>query len=99
MEKLYRFTTNGEGVWSAGKRMLPQELVEEANENRKWLPKPNLPEGEYRFYMKEKGKVQYENTLMKTHQKYLPNIICEEVEPLSIGDVVYEDEWQAVSKA
>jgi hypothetical protein len=99
MERLYRYTTNGEGVWSAGKRLLPQELVEEVNQNRAWLPKPDLPQGEYRFYMKEKGKSQYENTLMKVHQKYLSNILCEEVDSSTLGQVVYQDEWQVVTRA
>lgn len=35
--KLYRYLTNGEGVWSAGKRLLPLKLVDEANQNRAWL--------------------------------------------------------------
>jgi len=98
-EKLYRYTTNGEGVWSAGKRLLPQELLAEANENRKWLIKPTLPEGEYRFFMTEAGKNKYEQTLLHTHNKYLPNIVCEEIDPKNIGPVVYEDEYQVVAAA
>ena len=42
MEKLYRYTTNREGVFSSGKRLLPKELVDEVNQNRKWLVRPNL---------------------------------------------------------
>ena len=54
--QLYRYTSNGEGVFSAGKRLLPENLVDEAWEARKWMPKPKLPEGEYRFLLTPKGK-------------------------------------------
>lgn len=97
-QKLYRYTADGEGIWSAGKRLLPEELVDEAWEQRKWMPKPELPDGEYRFFLTEKGKVQYESTLLNTHKKYLSNIECEEVDPKNVGEVAYEDEWQVVSK-
>lgn len=95
---LYRYTANGEGIWAAGKRLLPEELMDEAWEQRKWMPKPQLPEGEYRFFLTAKGKEQYEKTLLNTHKKYLTNIKSEEVDPTKIGEVVYEDEWQVVAK-
>ena len=95
-QKLYRFTTNGEGVFSAGKRLLPSELVDEVIETKKWLPKPSLLEGNYRFYLTEKGKSQYEKTLLLSHKKYLPNIICETIERAHVKKVIYEDEWQVV---
>lgn len=60
-KKLYRYTANGEGIWSAGKRLLPEDLIEEAWEARKWMPKPQLPDGDYRFYLTEKGKEKYES--------------------------------------
>lgn len=94
--KLYRYTANGEGIWAAGKRLLPPELVDEAWEQRKWMPKPQLPEGEYRFFLTAKGKEQYEKTLLNVHKKYLSNITSEEVDRSSIGTVVHEDEWQVV---
>lgn len=93
---VYRYTTNGEGVWSAGKRLLPEELIDEANKNRGWLSKPNLPPGNYIFWMTKLGKEKYENTLLKTHQKYLPNIKLEEKEYRSLGKIVYQDEYQIV---
>jgi len=96
IKSLYRYTSNNEGIWSAGKRLLPEDLIDEANENRKWLLKPQLPAGDYRFYLTEKGKEQYEKTLLKTHKKYLPKIKIEEINPLTIGKIVYEDEWQVV---
>jgi len=96
--RLYRYTSNGEGVFSAGKRLLPKNLIEEAREARKWMLKPNLPEGEYRFYLTATGKKQYENTLLKVHKKYLKNIECEEFEQGKLGDIVYQDEWQVVVK-
>ena len=96
--KLYRFTTNGEGVFSAGKRLLPEELVEEVLENKKWLLKPTLPEGDYRFYLTEKGKEVYEKTLFLSHKKYLENIKMENYNKAKLNDVVYEDEYQVVEK-
>ena len=63
--KLYRYTTNEEGVWSAGKRLLPDNLINEAFEQRKWMKKPKLPNGEYQFFLTEKGKEQYEKNLTK----------------------------------
>ncbi|MBS3093917.1 hypothetical protein J4456_05040 [Candidatus Pacearchaeota archaeon] len=66
-QNLYRFTTNGEGVFSAGKRLLPKELIDEVNENRRWLTKPDLPEGNYQFLLTEKGMKKYEQTLFLSH--------------------------------
>lgn len=96
--KLYRYLANGEGVWSAGKRLLPKALVGEANQNRAWLKKPELSDGNYRFWLKELGKEQYEQTLYKTHQKYLPNITVEEKDENELGEVAYEDEFQVVER-
>lgn len=96
--KLYRYSSDGEGVFSAGKRLLPKNLIEEAWEARKWMPKPQLPEGDYRFFLTPAGKEKYESTLLNVHQKYLPNIKCEEIDPSRIGNIVYEDEWQVVVK-
>ena len=93
---LYRFTVNGEGVWSAGKRLLPEALVTEAEAQRKWLPKPILPKGEYIFLLTEGGKRQYENTLMRIHEKYLEPIVCEVFSAKQLGEIVYRDEWQVV---
>lgn len=97
-QKLFRYTSDGEGIFSAGKRLLPEDLVNEAWKARKWMPKPELPEGDYRFFLTEIGKEKYEETLLKVHQKYLSNIKVEEVDPLQIGTIVYEDEWQVVVK-
>ena len=96
MRKLYRYTSYGEGIWSAGKRLLPPELVDEANKNREWLPKPNLPEGHYCVYLTDAGREKYEETLLKTHKKYLKGIHCEEVSFPNPDDIVYMDLWQVV---
>ncbi len=97
-QELFRYTSDGEGIWSAGKRLLPENLVNEAYEARKWMPKPQLPGGDYRFYLTKKGKEQYEKTLLKVHQKYLSNIKVEEIDPSIIENIIYEDEWQVVVK-
>lgn len=94
--KYYRFTTNGEGVFTAGKRLLPAELVAEANINRSWLPKPQLPEGNYLFYLTEAGKEKYLDTLYKTHQKYLTNLNMESLELHPETPIIFEDQWQIV---
>jgi len=96
--KLYRYTSHGEGVFSIGKRLLPKELINEAWEARKWLLKPKLAEGEYRFYLTQKGKDKYESTLWNVHKKYLNNIQCQEIEENNLKDIVYQDEWQIVIK-
>lgn len=98
MEKLYRYTTNGEGVFSAGKRLLPEELIDEVNQNRKWLVKPNFQKGNYRFYLTKKGKETYEKTLMSSHKKYLPNIKLEVINRSKLGKIIYEDEYQVVEE-
>lgn len=96
--KFYRYTSNGEGIFSAGKRLLPENLVSEAWEARKWMPKPQLPEGDYVFFLTYQGKKQYEKTLLDVHGKYLPNIKCEEIGSSNIGAIYYEDKWQVVIK-
>lgn len=97
---LYRYTADGEGIFSAGKRLLPENLVNEARKARKWLPRPDLPQsGNYRFYLTSKGKEQYEKTLLNVHKKYLQNVKIRQVSIdviNAIGPVVYEDEWQVV---
>lgn len=97
-DKLFRYTANGEGIWSAGKRLLPEHLIEEAGEQRKWMPKPVLPEGDYMFFLTQKGKEQYEATLLDTHKKYLSDIECQEFDRKQLGEVAHEDEWQVVVK-
>lgn len=96
MEKLYRYTSKGEGIFSAGKRLLPENLVEEVLEFKKWLIKPNLPNGNYRFYLTEKGKKIYEDTLLKCHRKYLENIKCYSINKAKVKNIVYEDDYQVV---
>ena len=99
---LYRYTSNGEGVFTIGKRILPAELADEALQARSWLPKPDLPAGnKYRFYMTEMGKEKYEQTLLLVHKKYLTDIKVETMSyeaVNSLGDIIYKDEWQVVVK-
>ena len=96
---IYRYTSNDEGVFSAGKRLLPKSLVDEAWEARKWIPKPRLPKKvEYRFYLTLEGKRMYKKTLLKVHKKYLTNIKCEKISLEDKAKVVYEDKWQVVVK-
>jgi len=97
-KKLYRYSSNGEGIFSAGKRLLPSNLVQEADEARKWLPKPQLPPGEYSFYWTEDGCQKYEQTLLLVHKKYLTNRIKEEIDPSTLMSFFYEDPWQVVIK-
>ena len=96
--KVYRYTTNNEGVFSAGKRLLPEKLVEEVLENKKWLIKPKLQNGEYRFYLTKNGKEKYESTLLISHKKYLKNIKLEVYNKNDLKNIVYEDEYQIVVK-
>lgn len=96
---LYRYTANGEGVFSAGKRLLPGALAADALSAREWIIKPKLPEGSYHFYFTEAGKVMYEQTLLRVHQQYLSNLRCEEIDPTTIGTIIYEDAWQVVTRS
>ena len=96
--KLYRYTTKGEGTWSAGKRLLPEHLVDEVNEARKWLKKPDLPEGHYTFYLTDAGKSKYEETLFHLHKQYLEDIKVEESELSPKSHIVYRDKYQVVTK-
>ncbi len=99
---LYRYTSEGEGIFTAGKRLLPESLINEVLEAKKWLPKPSLnPNFEYKFYLTSKGKEQYENTLLNVHRKYLKDIKLElfETEKLkSEKEIAFQDQWQVVFK-
>ena len=97
-EILYRYTSKGEGIFSIGKRLLPKDLVNEVMDNKKWIIKPKLSEGEYRFYLTEKGKEMYEKTLLISHKKYLSNIRVESMDRKKVKNVAYEDEYQVVEK-
>lgn len=92
--KVYRFTTEGEGTWNAGKRLLPPELIELANQNRQWLTKPSLPEGDYRSWFTEEGKSMYEQTLLSIHRLYLSNIEMIEQLRSNLGEIAYVDIYQ-----
>jgi len=96
--ELYRFTSEGEGVFSIGKRLLPKNLVDEVIESKKWLIKPDLPKGEYRFYLTKKGKEKYLETLFKSHKKYLKDINVEKFGREELRNIIYEDEYQVVVK-
>ena len=96
--RIYRYTSDDEGIFSAGKRLLPEELVDEVIEKKKWLKKPDLPEGNYRFYLTEKGNEKYEQTLLHSHKKYLKNINLEEYSRENLNKIIYEDEYQIVEK-
>src|SRR5947209_12573389 len=61
---LYRYTSDGEGIFSASRRLPPEYLADEVSNAMKWLPEPELPPGDdYRLYFTLKGKEQYEKTL------------------------------------
>ncbi|MBS3084306.1 hypothetical protein J4411_00125 [Candidatus Pacearchaeota archaeon] len=96
--KIYRYTTKGEGVFSAGRRLMPKELTDEVLENKKWLVKPELTEGVYLFYLTEKGREEYEKKLLNSHKKYLTDIKLETHEKENLKKIVYEDEYQIVEK-
>ncbi len=104
MRMVHRYTTKGEGIFSAGKRLLADAFaksiinLEEVLKAKEWLPKPKLPKGDYIFYLTEKGKKMYENSLLKLHKKYLEEIKCEIIEKEKIKNIIYEDEYQVVEK-
>lgn len=95
-EIVYRYTSAGEGVFSIGKRLIPNNLLAEVIEAKKWIPKPNLPEGKYCFYLTEKGCERYEKTLLNSHKKYLKDIHKETKKISELKKIVYRDEWQVV---
>jgi hypothetical protein len=94
-QKLYRYTSGGKDVFSHD-AVLARNLVELADAG-KWLPAPTLPEGDHRFFLTEKGKAEYEKSLLPLHKKHLPDIVCEEIDFSEISGIAYEDEWQVVS--
>jgi hypothetical protein len=77
---------------------LPKHLIKEVNEARKWLKKPDLPAGNYTFYLTEQGKKKYEETLLQLHMQYLENIQVEESLLNPKSEIVYQDEDQIVIK-
>ncbi len=95
--KLFRYTSEGEGIFNIGKRLLPEGLIDEAWQARRWMPKPILPEGDYRFFLTPMGKEKYESTLLLIHEKYLSGIHCETIDPAKVGPIIYEDEYQVVT--
>lgn len=94
----YRYTSEREGVFSKGKQPLPQKLIAEVLEAKKWLPKPTLPEGKYAFYLTEEGNKRYIKTLLPLHKQYLTKITCEKVKKVTQKDIIYQDEYQVVVK-
>lgn len=97
-EKLYRYTVNGEGLFSVAKRLLPEELMPEINKIKGSIPNPDLPKGNYRFYLKEKGKEVYLKNYNPIHKKYLKDIKMETFDREEIDNVIYEDDFQVVEE-
>lgn len=95
-QKLYRYTSQEKDVFF-GDTALNKNLAELA-EAGKWLESPKLPEGSYRFFLTEKGKEEYEKSLLPLHKKYLSDISCKEADFSEIKGIVYEDEWQVVAQ-
>jgi hypothetical protein len=100
-QKLYRYASQEKDVFSSD-GVLAKNFAEMA-EVWKWLPTPKLPENgqsaSLRFFLTEKGKAEYEKTLLPLHKKYLGDISCDELKlPEINGVVIYEDEWQVVAK-
>jgi hypothetical protein len=104
---LYRYTTNGEGTFSAGRRLLntqPKEFIEKMLEvvrrNKSWLRLPELSMDNLEFYWTEEGKSKYEEDFLPMHRQYLPDIKLEVVNYDELpGEVVYEDEHQVGIRA
>jgi hypothetical protein len=99
-QKLYRYISDGKDVFSPG-AVLAANLAEMV-EAGKWLPSPELPEGilptSLRFFLTEKGKAEYEKSLLPLHKKYLSDISCKEADFSEIRGIVYEDERQVVAQ-
>ena len=99
---LYRYTTQGEGTFSAGRRLidslgaeLKSEVLSVVANNKSWLTLPKLNERNLEFYWTELGKSKYEESFLPVHRKYLVNIVLETIEYSELsGPVVYEDEYQ-----
>ncbi len=101
-EKLYRYTTNSEGTFSAGRRLLddqPQEridrILEGVKKNKEWLIRPELEEDNLEFYWTEKGRERYEKNFLPIHKEYLPNIQMDTINLSALpGKIIYTDENQ-----
>lgn len=102
IELVYYYTANNEGVFSAGKRLLEDAIaknivsLDEVLKAKEWLPKPELPEGEYRFYFTKEGNRIYGETLLTIHKKYLENIQCHIIPRANLKNIVYSDIYQVV---
>ena len=90
---LYRYTTNGKGVFTEGKEKMPEELVEKILEAKKWLDRPDIDSPSTSYFTPE-GAAKYEETLLPLHKEYLENIIKEEFQRKDLGEVLYSDEYQ-----
>lgn len=99
---LYRYTTNGEGTFSAGRRLLDTQtpdfiakVLAIVAKNKDWLVLPELEYDNLEFYWTESGKKKYEEGFLPSHSEYLPNIQLEIIKYDELkGKVVYEDEYQ-----
>lgn len=95
-DTLYRYTTDGKGVFRAGKEQMPEELIEEILEAKKWLANPGASHEGSTSYFTPEGAKKYEETLMPLHKKYLKNIVKEEILRTKLGDAIYKDEHQVL---
>lgn len=92
-QKLYRYTAQKKDLLSPEVLSGKQEALA-----KEWLLRPKLPEGEYQFFLTEKGKGEYERNLLPLQKKDFSDISCEEKELSEIDGIVYEDEWCIVAK-
>ena len=96
-EYVYRYTSEGRGIFMAEDELEPPELEPEINRAKAWLPAPKL-DCECEFYMTEKGREIYEQTLRPLHEKFMPEISVEAVPRSELEEIVYEDEFQVAEK-
>jgi hypothetical protein len=100
--RLYRYTTNSEGTFSAGRRLLDSQpadfiakVLEVVRKNKEWLSLPELEHDNLEFYWTEAGNKKYEENFLPIHKEYLPNIHLEIIKLEDLpGKIVYQDENQ-----
>jgi hypothetical protein len=99
---LHRFTVNGVGIYDFLKKSVSPDVWKKEilpNPAVSWLPKPALPfYGNRMSWFTESGCAAFKKHTLPFFKRFLDGVRILEVvtDEVSLGPVIYEDDWQVV---
>ena len=98
INECYRYTYDGEGIYEAFRKAVPDKVWKEFLNSTaaKWLPKPKYYGKYNRSYFTPKGKIKFEKYTLPIFEKYL-NKAKIKLEKVTIDNPAYQDKYQIIT--